>query len=373
MRNFTDIGRLVIKVGTNVLAPDGTPDERRIQSLAADVAAVRDRGISPIIVTSGAIGFGARAMGLETRPRKVEMRQACAAVGQPILMNRWQEALGDRGITAAQILLGRESFDDRRSYLNLRNAVESLLSLGAVPVLNENDSVSTAEIGDVFGDNDSLSAHVASKLDAGLLVLLTDIDAFYDRDPRYHDEARPLRVVEKITPRVRAAAGDAGREHSTGGMITKINAVEVAARAGCRTVLADGRVGGILGRILDGDEVGTLFLAGPRLGARARWILGARSKGTIRVDDGAARALARNKSLLASGITDVTGVFAIGDVVTVEPGFKAVTSMGSEEIRRVMGLHSSEVARILGSGRRQEVVLTEDMVSLEEESGDTDA
>ena len=373
MRNFTDIGRLVIKVGTNVLAPDGMPDENRIRSLADEIASVRDRGISPIIVTSGAIGFGARAMGLETRPRKIVMRQACAAVGQPILMNRWQDALGERGITAAQILLRRESFDDRRSYLNLRNAVESLLSLGAVPVLNENDSVSTTEIGDVFGDNDSLSAHVASKLDAGLLVLLTDIDAFYDKDPRFHAEARPLRVVEKITPRVREAAGDAGSEHATGGMITKINAVEVAARAGCRTVLADGRIEGILGRILDGDDVGTLFLAGPRMGARARWILGARAKGTICVDAGAARALARNKSLLASGITRVSGVFAIGDVVTVEPGFKAVTSMGSEEIRRVMGLHSSEVSRILGNGRRQEVVLTDDMVGMDGENGEAGA
>ena len=158
MRNFSTVVRLVVKVGTNVLAPDGFPDADRIQSLADDIAAVREQGISPIVVSSGAIGFGARAMGLEGRPRKVEIRQACAAVGQPILMNHWQEALGARGITAAQILLRRESFDDRRSYLNLRNAVESLLALGAVPVLNENDCVSTAEIGDVFGDNDSLSA-----------------------------------------------------------------------------------------------------------------------------------------------------------------------------------------------------------------------
>ncbi len=356
---------MVIKIGTNVLAPGGQPDEARIQSLADEVAEVRERGISPIIVSSGAIGFGARAMGMDTRPKKVELRQACAAVGQPILMDRWQVALGKRGIIAAQILLRRENFDDRRSYLNLRNAVESLLALGAVPVLNENDCVSTAEIGDVFGDNDSLSAHVASKLDAGLLVLLTDIDAFYDKDPRHHKDALPLRLVEKITPELRAAAGDSGSEHSTGGMVTKIIATEVASRAGCRTVLADGRKAGVLVSILNGEETGTLFLAGPRMGARARWILGARPKGSISVDHGAASALENHKSLLPSGITAVEGIFGIGDVISIEPGYKAVVSMGSEEIRKVIGLHSREISGLLGKGRRVEVALSEDIVSTE--------
>ena len=188
---------------------------------------------------------------------------------------------------------------------------------------------------------------MASKLDAGLLVLLTDIDAFYDKDPRTHSDAVPLRLVEKLTDRVRAAAGDAGSEHSTGGMVTKIKATEIASRAGCRTVLADGREKGVLQAILAGEEVGTLFLAGPRMGARARWILGARARGSIHVDEGAAEALNHGKSLLPSGITDVEGVFTTGDVVNVQPGYKAVTSMGSEEIRRVKGLHSRESAKIL--------------------------
>ena len=373
MRNFSDIGRIVVKVGTNIMVPDGIPDEKRIDRLADDIAAVRERGISPIIVSSGAIGFGALALGLETRPKKIEMRQACAAVGQPILMDRWQKALGRRGIKAAQILLMRESFDDRRSYLNLRNAVETLLALGAVPILNENDCVSTAEIGDVFGDNDSLSAHVASKLDAALLVLLTDIDAFYDMDPRIHPDAKPLHLVEKLTPDVRSAAGKAGSEHATGGMLTKINATEVASRAGCRTVLADGREDGILKRILDGETVGTLFLAGPRMGARARWILGARPKGSISIDSGAAEALGRRKSLLPSGIIGVEGLFGIGDVVLIKPGYQAVTSMGSEEIRRVMGRHSREIAKLIGKGRREEVARAEDIVPLENTSGKTRA
>ncbi len=364
MRNFNDIGRIVVKVGTNILAPEGIPDEKLIDAIAEDVASLRKRGLSPLLVSSGAIGFGAIALGLKQRPKKVEMRQACAAVGQPILMEHWRKALGRHGIITAQILLSRESFDDRRSYLNLRNAVENLLAVGAVPVLNENDSVSTTEIGDIFGDNDSLSAHIASKLDAGLLILLTDIDALYERDPRIHPDAEPMRLVEKITDHIKSAAGKAGSEHATGGMITKIQAVEVAARAGCRTVLADGRLNHVLNRIFDGEEIGTLFLAGPRMGARARWILGARPKGGISIDKGALSALDNRKSLLPKGITGVNGIFGIGDVVLIDSCYQAVTSMGSEEIRKVMGRHSRDIPTLLGPGRREEVVRAEDIVSV---------
>lgn len=368
MRNFNDIGRIVIKVGTNLLVPGGVPDEGRIESIAGDVAALRKHGVSPLIVSSGAIGFGVMALDLDSRPTKVEMRQACAAVGQPILMEHWRRALGKHGITAAQILLSRESFEDRRTFLNLRNAVENLLAIGAIPILNENDSVSTAEIGDVFGDNDSLSAHVASKLDAGLLVLLTDIDSFYDKDPRVHTDALPLRLVKNITDEIKAAAGDAGSENATGGMRTKIQAVEIASRAGCRTVLADGRQENIISRIFEGEELGTLFLAGRRMGARARWILGVRPKGIISVDQGALAALKLRKSLLPKGIVGVEGVFGIGDVIQVNSEYQAVTSMGSEEIRQVMGRHSRNVQRVLGTGRREEVLRAEDIVALGDSS-----
>ncbi len=364
MRNFSDVRRIVVKIGTNILAPGGIPDEKRIEKIAVDVATLKKRGLSPLLVSSGAIGFGAIVLGLEDRPKKVEMRQACAAVGQPILMEHWRKALNKQGITTAQILLSREIFDDRRSFLNLRNAVESLLEIGAVPVLNENDSVSTSEIGDIFGDNDALSAHVASKLDAGLLVLLTDIDALYDSDPRHNPDARVLKVVEKVTESIRSAAGRAGSEHATGGMITKIQAVEVAARAGCRTVLADGRQKNVLLKILDGEDIGTLFLAGPKLGARSRWILGARPKGEINIDEGALTALNRRKSLLPKGVTSVNGVFEIGDVVLIESRYHAVSSMSSEEIRRIMGHHSREVQTLLGPGRKEEVARAEDIVAL---------
>ena len=364
MRNFSGVGRIVVKIGTNILAPEGVPDRKRIERIAGEIAELKKRGLSPLIVSSGAIGFGTMALGLNQRPGKVEMRQACAAVGQPILMEHWRKALAAQDITAAQILLSRESFNDRQSYLNLRNAVESLLNLGAVPVLNENDSVSTSEIGDVFGDNDALSAHVASKLDAELLVLLTDIDALYNQDPRNHPDAEPLKIVKKITDDIRAAAGIAGSEHGTGGMITKIQAVEVAARAGCRTVLADGREKNVLIRILDGEEIGTLFLAGEKLGARARWILGASPRGEIDIDEGAMQALTRRKSLLPMGVRSVRGSFEAGDIVSINSRYHAVTSMSSEEIRKIMGHHSREVKTILGPGRREEVARAEDIVAV---------
>ncbi|MCG8453605.1 MAG: glutamate 5-kinase [Spirochaetales bacterium] len=364
MRNFSNVQRIVIKLGTNILAPNGLPNEERIQCIARDVAQLRERGTNPILVSSGAIGFGVQALNMEGRPKKVALRQAAAAVGQPLLMDCWRRALQNHGISAAQILLSRESFDDRKAFLNLRNAVESLLALGTVPILNENDSVSTAEIGDVFGDNDSLSAHVASKLDAGLLILLTDIDAMYDSDPRSNPQARPLRVVEEITESIRSAAGSAGSSLGTGGMVTKVAAVEVAARAGCRTILADGRIQGVLTRLYDGEELGTLFLAGKRMGARNRWILGARPRGTISVDDGALSALARRKSLLPKGIIAVEGQFDVGDVVSIGTQYRALVSMGSEEIRRVQGKHTREIESILGKGRREEVIRAEDIVPL---------
>ncbi len=362
MRDFSGIRRIVIKIGTNLLAPDGVPDVQRIESLATDITELKQRDIFPIIVSSGAIGFGSRILNLESRPRKVEMRQACAAVGQPVLMQHWQNALGKCGVVAAQILLSRESFDDRKSFLNLKNAVEHLLDLGAIPVMNENDSVSTTEIGNIFGDNDSLSAHIASKLDAGLLILLTDIDALYDKNPRDFPQARPLHIVKSITDDVRASAGEAGSDYSTGGMVTKLQAVEIAARAGCRTVLADGRKPSSVIRILDGEDIGTLFLAGSRQSARKRWISGARSRGKISIDEGALKALSENKSLLPKGIIGVDGVFDAGEVVQIGDEFKAITTMNSAEIQMIMGRHSQNVKDLFGKERRKEVALADDIV-----------
>jgi glutamate 5-kinase len=277
-------------------------------------------------------------------------------------MKEYKEAFAGHGIVSAQILLTREVFNNRKSYLNLRSSVETLLSLGVVPVFNENDSISTAEIGSAFGDNDRLSALVASKVDAGLLVLLSDIDALYDADPRENPGARPIRLVPRVNEEILACAGAAGSLFATGGMKTKILAAQIAGRAGCRMVLAHGREKNVLERILAGEEIGTLFLAQEKLTNRERWILHSAPQGTITVDEGAIRAMRQRKSLLPSGIHEVSGVFAAGDVVAVGEAAKIVTALSSAEIKSLMGRHSSEIRKMLGETKRDVVARPEDIV-----------
>ena len=367
MRNFKNIQRIVIKIGTNTLSmPDGTPDKNKIEELAEDISVLKNKGYKVLIVSSGAIGFGMQFLGLDKRPSGIEMKQACAAVGQPVLMEHWRKSFSKRNIVTAQILLTRETFDERRSFLNLRNVVEKLLSLGTVPVLNENDSISTVEIGDIFGDNDSLSAHIASKLNAELLILLTDIDALYNKDPKKYPEASPIDVVEKLTGEILSAAGNAGSSKGTGGMKTKLHAVEIASRAGCRTVLADGSIKGVLNKIVSGEKIGTLFLPSGKLGARARWILSARPKGKILIDAGAVKALGKRKSLLPKGITGVEGHFNHGDVVMLGEEYAGITSWDSDDIKKIMGRHSREIKNILGAGFTEEIVKAENIVSIKE-------
>jgi glutamate 5-kinase len=368
MRDFSDIRRVVIKIGTKILSgPEGV-DESYIRDMARQVGILKKKDLQILIVTSGAIGIGAGKLGLEKKVTQVDLRQACAAIGQPLLMHDYDRAFSAEGFNIAQVLVSRENFNDRETFLNLKNAVETLLERGVIPVFNENDSVSTREIGSVFGDNDSLSAHIASKLDAGLLVLLSDIDALYDSNPRENSGAKALDIVENITGDIRAAAGSAGSEFATGGMETKLDAVNIARRAGCRVVLAHGREKDVLPRTLDGEKIGTLFLAGKKMSSRKRWIWNAQPKGRILVDAGAVGALKANKSLLPSGVLDVEGFFNEGEVVLINDSFKAVTSLNSSEIKKVMGRHSKEIPAILGKGRRDDISRPEDIVEIGGES-----
>ncbi|MFO8065013.1 MAG: glutamate 5-kinase, partial [Spirochaetia bacterium] len=328
-----------------------------------------------LLVSSGAIGMGARELGIEHKVTSITMRQACAAIGQPVLMNSYRRAFGARGIEVAQVLLTREVLDRRKSYVNLRNAVESLLSLGVVPIFNENDSISTEEIGTAFGDNDRLSALIASKVDAELLVMLTDIDALYDRDPREHADAQPIRTVEKLTEDIEEMAGKPGSRFATGGMHTKIAACAIAERAGCNVVLAHGREPEVLPRILSGEEIGTLFRAGRKLKNRTRWIMNAEPQGTITVDFGALEAIRKRNSLLPTGITAVEGAFEAGEVVAVRcPGceeaeIKLVAGLNSRDLSKVVGKRSTEVAASLGEGSRDIVARPEDIVFIEGDEG----
>jgi len=366
VRSLADARRVVIKLGTNILARNGGVDIDFLRNVAGQIARVRNPKRRVLVVTSGAIGMGAGELDIRERVTSVRMRQACAAIGQPILMHEYRVAFREHGVTIAQILLTNEVLNNRKSYLNLRHAVETLLDLDVVPIFNENDSVSTAEIGNAFGDNDRLSALVASKIDADLLIILTDIDAFYTANPKVDPEARPIATVPAVTDEILAAAGAAGSAFSVGGMRTKVMAAAVAAKGGCRTVLADGRERGIIERIIAGEELGTLFEATRKLSNRKRWILNSVPQGSLEVDHGGVAALRDGKSLLPSGIRGVTGVFASGDVVAIGDVGRCVVHFNSEELRALMGRHSSEIRRILGPDRRDVVARPEDIAFLDE-------
>jgi glutamate 5-kinase len=322
-------------------------------------------GRQVVIVTSGAIGMGAGQLNIKERVIDTKMRQACAAIGQPLLMAEYRKAFLRYGITTAQVLLTTDVLNNRKTYLNLRNSIETLLSLGIVPVLNENDSVSTDEIGSAFGDNDKLSALAASKIDADLLIILSDIDALYDKDPRKFPDAKPIPVVYEITGEILKGAGSGGSEFSTGGMKTKIEAAKIAANAGCRIVLANGRVKNVITRILTGEQIGTVFMPKRKLSNRSRWILNSNPAGTIIIDEGALKAIRNRKSLLPSGIAGVKGSFDAGEVVLINNNAKAVSSLSSAEIKALAGKHSSEIKKVLGPARRDVVAIPEDIVFLD--------
>ncbi|MCB9780018.1 MAG: glutamate 5-kinase [Alphaproteobacteria bacterium] len=314
--------RVVVKLGTRVLThDDGRIALARLFATVESVARAWDDGRQVIVVSSGAVGLGRTALGLAESPTDLALRQACAAAGQVRLMGLWESGFSRLSRPCAQVLLTQSDFDHRRRYLELRQAMEALLAHGAVPVVNENDVVSTAELAfvdgadhPVFGDNDRLSALVAAKLDAELLVLLTDVPGVYDRDPRMDPDAR---LLSELGPTEDVDAGGARSAASRGGMRSKVDAARVAALAGCHAVIADGRDVGTLDAVLAGDAVGTWVHAAPGLSARKRWVAFATApRGLLHLDAGAVRAVCeRGASLLAIGVTRVEGDFAAGDVV----------------------------------------------------------
>jgi glutamate 5-kinase len=365
MRNFSGTKRIVIKIGTNILTKDGGLDSAYVRQIAAQIDGLLKSGRQVVIVTSGAIGMGVGQLNIAGKVQNIKMRQACAAIGQPLLMAEYRKSFLRYGVTVAQVLLTAEVLNNRKTYLNLRNSIETLLRLGTVPILNENDSVSTEEIGTAFGDNDRLGALVASKIDADLLIILSDIDALYDKNPREFPDAKPIPTVFEITQDIIKSAGGAGSEHATGGMKTKIEAAKIAANAGCRMVLADGRAKNVIRRIIAGEEVGTIFMPRRKLSNRARWILNSAAAGVINIDEGAMRAVRVHKSLLPSGIVSVEGTFEAGEVVMLNNNAKAVTSLGSAQLKVLAGKHSSEIKKLLGPGHRDVVAIPEDIVFID--------
>jgi glutamate 5-kinase len=335
-----------------------------MRSIARQIKALIDEGRKVVMITSGAIGMGASAWDLAGKVSGMKLRQACAAIGQPLLMQEYRKAFAKHGIIVAQVLLTADVLNHRQTYLNLRNSIETLLELGVVPILNENDSVSTEEIGSAFGDNDRLSALVASKLDADLLIILSDIDALYDKDPREFSDAKPLSAVLEITEEIIKAAGKPGSVHASGGMKTKILAAQIASNAGCRMVLAHGRVKNILTEIISGKPIGTVFMPKRRLSNRDRWILNSVPAGTVFIDAGAMKAVRNRKSLLPSGIVSIQGEFQSGEVVMLNSEARAVTNFSSTELASIAGKHSTEIRSILGPKHRDVVATPEDILLL---------
>ncbi|MHC4396644.1 MAG: glutamate 5-kinase [Planctomycetota bacterium] len=365
MRNFSKTKRIVVKIGTNILTKDGGVDTAYVRRVASQINSLLKIGRQVVIVSSGAIGMGAGQLGLVGKIKDTKMHQACAAIGQPLLMTEYRKSFARFGVTVAQVLLTAEVLNNRKTYLNLRNSIETLLKLGVVPVLNENDSVSTDEIGSAFGDNDKLSALVASKIDADLLIMLSDIDALYDKDPRKFSDAKVIETVYEITEGIVRSAGGKGSRYGVGGMQTKIEAAKIASNAGCRIVLANGRLKNVIGRIISGAPIGTIFMPKRKLSNRSRWILNSAAAGVINIDEGAMRAVKNRKSLLPSGIVGVKGSFEAGSVVMLNDNAKAVAGFSSAELKTLAGKHSSEIKKLLGPGHRDVVAIPEDIVLID--------
>lgn len=361
--------RVVLKVGSALLfGGNGAADRAWLATLVGEIAGARARGQQIVVVSSGAIALGAAKLGLGKGGRgSLADAQAAAAVGQIALAGLWSELLAGHGLTAAQLLLTLEDLEDRRRYLNAAATLGRLLKAGAVPVINENDSVATAEIR--FGDNDRLAARVAQAARAEAVVLLSDVDGLYDRDPR-KPGARLLPRVEGVTEEIRAmASGSSGSGLGSGGMTSKLQAAEIASRAGIALAIVNGKHPAPLARAL-GSDTGTLFLPTRRGGARKAWLGGRlRMKGALTVDAGCARALLNGGSLLASGVTAVEGDFARGDPVAVrDEGGKALAQglaeYASAEIALIKGRRSEEHEALLGYAPRSAVIHRDQMVLL---------
>lgn len=315
MSPLSQAKRIVIKLGTGVLTSGiGNLDTERISVLCGQVAALRERGIEVILVSSGAIGLGMGKLGLEKRPKDLASLQACAAIGQSILINTWQKGFDPHRLTVAQILLTREDLRGRNRHNAVFNTVERLLAKGTVPIVNENDTVSAAEI--KFGDNDTLSALVASVTNADMLFILSNIPGLIDMA----GSGEVVSHVEKITAEIEAMAQGTSTETSVGGMVSKLSAAKIAHRAGCGVIIGSGKDETLFDRLLGGEAVGTYFLPSEEpVKSHKRWIaIQDHTYGTIHVDEGATRAILQNgKSLLAAGITGSSGDFHTGDVVQV--------------------------------------------------------
>jgi glutamate 5-kinase len=365
---LTQARRVVIKVGSALLVEAGSGLLNRIwiETLAADIAGLRAQGREILLVSSGAIALGRRSLGLPAGRLKLDESQAAAAVGQIRLAHAWKEVLEQHDLNVAQILLTFGDTEQRRRYLNARSTINTLLKLGAVPVINENDTVATAEIR--YGDNDRLAARVAQMISADCLVLLSDVDGLYTADPSRDPSATFIPEVRSITPEIERMAAGSASDVGSGGMATKIAAAKIAVGAGCHMCIALGRELHPVRRIEEGARCSWFYPAASPITVRKQWIAGSlKPAGEITVDDGAAAALRRGKSLLPAGVTSVIGQFERGDALIVRDAAgnelaRGLSAYSSRDAERLRGRQSSEIEALLGLRGRDELIHRDDLV-----------
>jgi glutamate 5-kinase len=358
--------RLVVKIGSALLVDRALGELRFdwLTSLAQDVADIKARGTDVVLVSSGSIALGRRVLALPDGTLGLEQSQAAAAVGQIQLARAYEQVLAPHGITTAQVLVTLEDSADRRRYLNMRSTMETLLSLGAVPIVNENDTVATDEIR--YGDNDRLAAQVAATVGADQLVLLSDVDGFYSANPNVDPTAKRFDVIDDITPEIEAMAGDGVSGLSKGGMKTKLMAAKTCVAAGCSMVITEGSVLSPLRALQKGANCTWFMAMGNPHDARKRWISSMKPMGSITIDDGAVRALMQGKSLLPAGVIAVSGQFRRGDMVTIldksgrDVG-QGLAAYAAQEAKALIGCNSSQIEKILGYAGRSALVHRDDM------------
>ena len=361
--------RIVVKIGSNIIASaDEGLDTAMIDHISGDISSIASEGNDVVIVSSGAVAAGMKKLGMKTKPTDIRFKQAAAAVGQSSLMWAYEKAFAENGKKVAQVLLTREDFADRKKYINSKNTLMTLLSYGVIPVINENDTVTTDEI--KFGDNDNLASLVAIMIDAEHLFILSDVDGLYENDPKRNPRAEIISHVEDITPAIEQLAGNAGSSVGTGGMYSKVLAAKKATAHGIAVNIINGKKPGLLIPAVKGRHYGTFFRpCQDRLSQRKGWIAySSRSKGSVILDDGAVRAVREgNKSLLPSGIVSVEGTFEVGDSVYCVTGkgkriAKGLINYSSGDLKKIMGRKTGDIEELLGFKYSDEAIHRDNLV-----------
>jgi glutamate 5-kinase len=357
-----------MKIGSNILAsPEQGLNSKRLHAITKDVSDIIDRGYEAVIVSSGAIAAGLKKLGLKEIPKDIKRKQAAAAIGQSSLMWAYEHSFADFNKKVAQVLLTRDDITNRLRYINAKNTMYTLMSYGVIPVINENDPVAVDEI--KFGDNDILAALVVGLVEADMLIILSDVDGLYTKDPKYKD-ARLIDSVDEITPDIEGIAGGRGSAISTGGMYSKLLAAKQANNYGIPAVIINGKKSGLLTRLFNGEKVGTYFKPKKeRLSSKKGWIAyGLKSKGAIYLDEGAVKALTtQGKSLLPSGITKIDGNFDVGDAVSCvskegKKIAKGLTNYSSKDLKLIKGKRTSEIEGLLGYKYSDEAIHRDNLV-----------